>query len=110
MNRFANTKKDKSFLYRLILPIAVFIGILLIFMNTVRGMEDGNVRQQKDALTNALNKSIVHCYATEGFYPPSLQFIKDHYQVTYNEEMFYVDYQPLGSNMLPDVTIISLAG
>ena len=29
--------------------------------------------------------------------------------LTYNEELFYVDYQSIGSNIYPDITIIRLA-
>ena len=48
----------------------------------------------------------VHCYAIEGSYPESLQYLKDNYGLTYDEEKYFIDYQVLGSNILPDVTII----
>ncbi|MCL2865693.1 MAG: hypothetical protein FWE25_09155 [Lachnospiraceae bacterium] len=108
MNRFSNTKKDKSFIYRLILPLLLFVAIVLIFLNSLGGLQEQNVQQQQEALHNALNKSIIHSYATYGFYPPSLNFIKERYQLNFNENLFYVDYQPLGANIIPDVTIIVL--
>ena len=40
------------------------------------------------------------------YYPPSLEYIKEHYGLFYNEELFYIDYQPIGSNIMPDVTIL----
>ena len=48
----------------------------------------------------------MHCYAIEGSYPESLQYLKDNYGLTYDEEKYFIDYQVLGSNILPDVTII----
>ena len=63
-----------------------------------------------ESLENALNRSITQCYAVEGAYPPSLAYIKEHYGLIYDEELFYVDYQPIGSNIMPDVTIMLKTG
>ena len=37
---------------------------------------------------------------------PSLSYMEEHYGLTYNEELFFVDYQPIGSNIFPNATII----
>ena len=63
-------------------------------------------RHQKESLERALNRSIVYCYATEGTYPESLEDLKAHYGLTYDEDLFFVDYQTVGANIYPDVTII----
>ena len=59
-----------------------------------------------ETLEQAVSRGIVHCYAMEGAYPESLQYLKDHYGLIYDEDRFFVDYQVLGSNLIPDVTII----
>ena len=107
-NIFANHKPDKSLLYRLILPLMAFIVVVIIFVNSLANMESRSYEQQRSALEGALNKSIVHSYAISGYYPPSLQYILDKYQIIYNRELFYIDYQPLGMNMMPDLTIVTL--
>ena len=62
--------------------------------------------RQKESLENAITRSITHCYAVEGSYPASLDYLKENYGLTYDEDLFFVDYQTIGSNILPDVTII----
>ena len=42
----------------------------------------------------------------EGSYPESLEYLKEHYGITYDEDRFFVDYKIVGTNILPDVTII----
>ena len=42
----------------------------------------------------------------EGTYPQSLDYLKEYYGLMYDEDLFFVDYQVMGSNILPDVTII----
>ena len=51
---------------------------------------------------------MVHCYSIEGTYPPNLECLEAHYGLLYDKENFYVDYMPIGSNILPDVTVIAL--
>ena len=33
-------------------------------------------------------------------------YLTDHYGLTYNSDYYYIDYQYIGSNLRPDVTII----
>ena len=73
---------------------------------SIDSFSDSTRRHQKESLERALNRSIVYCYATEGTYPESLEDLKAHYGLTYDEDLFFVDYQTVGANIYPDVTII----
>jgi hypothetical protein len=107
-NIFANKKRDSSLLYRLLLPLIAFVAVISIFITSLGNMETRSYEQQRMALEGAITKGIVHSYATSGYYPPSLQYILDKYQIIYNSDIFYIDYQPIGSNIMPDLTIITL--
>ena len=50
----------------------------------------------------------VQCYALEGFYPEDLTYLKEHYGLTYDSEKYVVSYEVIGSNLMPDVSVISL--
>lgn len=65
-----------------------------------------NTVQEKKIVSNALSRSLTQCYALEGFYPPDLKYLCDHYGFTYNTDHFFIDYTYIGSNLRPDVTII----
>ena len=106
MNRFSNKKTNYYPFTRLLLPLALFVVIIATFWQSMTTMQQRSIEQQYEALQNALRRSIVHCYATEGFYPPSLAFIKEQYHLTYNTDLFFVDYQPIAQNIMPDITII----
>ena len=111
MHRFTTkaTRRDdrksmKKWLY-LLLPV-----LLIFFWYLIGSVDRSTVERQEESLRAALNRDILHCYAAEGFYPPSLQYIKDHYGLRYDESLFMVDYQPIASNMRPDVTILLIGG
>ena len=62
--------------------------------------------QEKQSLEEAIQRDIVTCYALEGVYPESLEYLKEHYGLTYNEDRYIVNYEALGSNLMPDVTVM----
>ena len=107
MNRFTTQEKKKHFhlphirFTYLIAPV-----VLIIFVLSLSRIGNSAVIRQRESLETALNRDIIHCYAVEGFYPPSLSYIEEHYGLTYNHDLFFVDYQPIGSNRRPDITII----
>ncbi|MGN1148544.1 MAG: hypothetical protein ACI4TB_08980 [Lachnospiraceae bacterium] len=109
-NRFERNLKIpfKKLIY--LLPLIAFLVLFILFYNGINSVSDTNLAKQRESLETALNRSIIQCYAVEGTYPPSLQYIKDHYGLIYDEELFYVDYQPIGSNIMPDVTILDRTG
>ncbi len=100
------TQKRNSFYGNLIISAAVFCIVLSVFTLGVSRISDQTDAQAMQTLRQALNRGIIHCYTLEGAYPENLQYLKDHYGLTYDEERFFVDYQVLGSNILPEVTII----
>lgn len=105
MARFQYEKKQHT--YRtLILSACIFLLIAFAFYNGTSSLSSDMTRRQKESLINALNRSITYCYAVEGAYPESLDYITKYYGVTYDEELFFVDYKINGANIWPDVTII----
>ena len=45
-------------------------------------------------------------YALEGRYPETLQDLKETCGIRYDTDLFFVDYQIGGANLLPDITVI----
>lgn len=100
------TEKKHSGSGNLIISVLLFLAVTGIFLLGTSTVERRTDAQAMEHLEQALGRGIIHCYSMEGAYPESLQYLKDHYGLTYDEDRFFVDYQVLGSNLLPDVTII----
>lgn len=105
MSRFV-TDQRSPLLRGPILSIFVFGLLFVCFFFSVEYFGEEAKARQLEALENAIHQSIVYCYTLEGSYPESLAYMKEHYGLTYNEELFFIDYRLQGANILPDVTII----
>lgn len=90
-----------------ILSLTALVVLLLLFSTGTRRIASANQQEQKEILTQAVTHSITQCYAIEGIYPPNLDYLETHYGLTYNKKLFYIDYQYIGSNIRPDVTVLT---
>ena len=99
-------KKKKKFSITAYTPILLLIFVLGTFIVYSDAFTKTNLKHEKEILQKALDRSIIQCYALEGSYPQNLSYLEEHYGLTYNKEHFYIDYQYIGGNLRPDVTII----
>lgn len=106
MFRFKEKNGIRQYATGIRISILVFVLFFFFFINALRGLSKDTIDRQEQSLTLAINRAIVSCYSVEGTYPPSLDYLLDHYGITYNRDLFFVDYQAIGSNIYPDVTII----
>ncbi|WP_029230689.1 hypothetical protein [Butyrivibrio sp. VCB2006] len=91
--------------YRLI-SIAIFLCIAVLFFFAVDATGKSSISKEQESLESALARDIVQCYAIEGRYPPNLEYLEQHYGLTYDKSTFFVDYMPIAANLYPDVTVI----
>ena len=62
--------------------------------------------ESKQNLIHSLNDAAIHCYAVEGRFPPSLDYLCETYGIYYDHEAYTVFYEIFASNMMPDITVI----
>lgn len=105
-NRFTAKKNIFSFLSHIRFIYFLCPVLLLVFLLALSSIEETAIDKQRESLETALTRDITHCYAVEGYYPPSLAYLEEHYGLTYDKELFFVDYQPVASNIRPNVTIL----
>lgn len=102
-NTYARKRKISITAYFPVLLLMIVLGIFIGFSGSFART---NLAHEKEILSKALERSITQCYALEGTYPYTLEYLEQHYGLTYNKDHFFVDYQYIGGNLRPDVTII----
>ena len=80
--------------------------VLVWFALAASRLQTGASEQGRQQLETALRRSAVACYAAEGFYPPSLSYLKEHYGVQVDESRYIVFYEVYGENLMPQITVL----
>ena len=60
---------------------------------------------QTEFVTKAVHNAALTCYAVEGAYPTSLEYLRAHYGLAYDQSRYMVRYDSFGSNLMPDISV-----
>ena len=86
--------------------LVIGIVILPIFVAAVLNLGKGNNVEEKKQLEEAIRRSVVTYYATEGVYPPDFACVKEKYGVLVDESRYLVIYDVFAENLMPDITVL----
>lgn len=80
--------------------------ILLGFLLALSRLDMGRRAEGKQQLEEALRRTAVTCYASEGFYPPDVAYMREHYGLEWDEKNYTVRYEVFAANLMPDITVL----
>ena len=89
----------------LLLVVAAII-LLTGLVCALGNLEQGYTEEGRQQLEDALRRAAVACYAAEGIYPCTLDYLVQHYGVQINEERYTVFYEAFADNLMPEITVL----
>ena len=95
-------RKAKKWITPAALLLAAVIGAAALLPGIRHSMRDGG----RAAVRQAILRSAAECYAVEGAYPASLDYLQAHYGLTVNRQDYIIIYEAYASNQLPDVQVL----
>ena len=92
--------------YSFIWGIVAFALSFMIFFTSLSGIGAEKTAHDKYQLEKAISNAAVSCYAIEGSYPPSVEYLVEHYGIQIDTKRFTVKYELFASNLMPDITVL----
>lgn len=92
-----------------IISVAMAAAVLITVIWGFSFMRKSHSEEQLAVVQNAVERAAIQCYSLEGAYPPNMEYLFDNYGVAIDRTQFTVVYTSRGSNIMPQVTIISTA-
>jgi len=81
--------------------------VYAIIAGTVMTKGQADEQAQKMTYEN-IRRAAVQCYALEGVYPVSIDYLIDHYGIRPDTQRFVIHYQFIAENLLPDIAVIPI--
>ena len=88
-----------------LLPAAA-AAVLVFFATALNSLDNGREAENLQQLEEALRQGCVACYASEGVYPPDLDYLEEHYGVQIDRERYIVHYDIFAENLMPDIKVM----
>ena len=79
---------------------------LIFFITSLASVDRQQGEKGRQQLETALRRAAVACYAAEGVYPPTVEYLQQHYGVQIEEERYIVFYEIFANNLMPDITVL----
>ncbi len=107
----AFTKKQTSAadIIRVLIPVLFFTLIAISIVVGLRDVSESSGSESIRLMEQNLRRATVQCYAIEGRYPPSLEYLSANYGVILNTEKYIYHYRVMGMNLMPDIAVFSQA-
>ena len=89
-----------------IAAILVFVALIIVFVVLVNNITGKGNRREMDIVKDAVKNATLTCYAVESMYPDDLNYLIEHYNLSYNKDRYIVYYEPLASNVIPSIKVV----
>ncbi len=94
----------RSLLWENLPGLLLFLAIGAIFLY---GLSDAAASSAEEGLRiaeDSVRRAVVSCYAIEGNYPDTYEYLVEHYGVRIDSK-YIVRYEIFASNIMPDITV-----
>ena len=89
-----------------LLGVLVALPLALFLITGALGNRAG--RESLSLAEQSIRRAAVQCYALEGAYPQDFDYLAERYGVAVDESRCRVDYIYIGSNLMPDITVLPI--
>lgn len=101
-------KRKKKHFFRWTLVLGLFLGAIVFLTLGSARLEQITQTEQQELLTDAINQAVVNCYAMEGRYPESMQYLIENYGIQVDFNTYMISYEIFAENIKPRVKVIRL--
>lgn len=86
--------------------ILIFVVLIIAFVLLINSITNKGSGRELEVVRDAVKNAALTCYAVEGMYPKELQYLRDHYNLSYNQDKYMVYYRPFASNVIPSIKVV----
>ena len=90
---------------RLIACVGAFLLCLVVICASWAAIHASLKQQGAQSLQASVLESANQCYAVEGAYPISLEYLQDYYGLVFDESEYQIDYEIFAENIAPKVKV-----
>ncbi len=89
-----------------IAAILIFVALIIAFVLLINNITGKGNGRELEIVRDAVKNAALTCYAVEGMYPEDLTYLREHYNLSFNEDRYIVYYRPLASNLMPSIKVV----
>ena len=97
--------RKKHVFLRHLPAMLIFLAVVVILVLAVSDVSRTSSDESLTIAENSIRRAVITCYAQEGRYPESIDYLKENYGL-YVSDDYIVRYDIFASNIMPDIMVI----
>lgn len=97
--------RKNSALIKSLPVILIFLAVVIILVFAVADISRTSSQESLTVAENSIRRAVITCYAEEGRYPESIEYLKENYGL-YVSDDYTVLYTLFADNIMPNITVI----
>ena len=89
-----------------IIPIVLFSAMLAWFLIAVNNADSSTKQRELAAVKSNIENGVTMCYAIEGAYPESVEYLAENYGLIYDKNRYIIYYDCFADNIRPTVSVL----
>ena len=103
--RIERRRRERSQVRGYLLSAAALLLLVGVFAVGALSFAGKAGQKGEESLRRAVTRASVQCYAIEGRYPPSVEYLEENYGVRIDRDRYNVFYNGFASNVMPEIVI-----
>ena len=88
-----------------IIKLLIFASVLVLAVLLINRISSAQDVAETELVKEAIRSAAITCYAVEGAYPDSVEYLREHYHLAYDESRYFVTYEAFATNHIPDIYV-----
>lgn len=105
--KIRNRKSAIHIIADAVIAVVLSAAVIITAVFIVRSSDESRKNENLRIIENGVRKAATECYAVEGFYPESIEYLKENYSLYIDENICIVHYNPVSSNIMPDIRVLA---
>lgn len=104
---FEKIKKKNTGILVQMISFLVILAFTVAIITLIPSLKETSGRVREESIEATIKEYAVRCYATEGSYPPSLQYLANNYGLIIDEDNYVYYFDAFAANYMPDIEVYS---
>ena len=100
ISRFKNVISAETIIFGII-----FLVILIFLIGGLSDTAESSLEEGRKIAENSINRAAASCFAFEGLYPSSYEYLSENYGLNINTDRYIVHYVPFAPNLMPEIGV-----
>ena len=105
--KIRNRKSAIHIITDAVIAVVLSAAVIITAVFIIRSSDESRKNENLRIIENGVRKAATECYAVEGFYPESIEYLKENYSLYIDEKICIVHYSPVSSNIMPDIRVLA---